>query len=239
MMSRLSLGTLSAALAFAIAAPLHAAPPVAAPVNSMIYHIERRNQQVTVKDADEKTLVTCTAATQTIQGFFVWSAAGRAANTPRKLTLTLKDQNSQNLWSTLVSVVYPQTISVGCYDDTGSGTQLVVSTTQANPANPDYPPASDLSFAVGADGRLVSFGNASHQYKYVYEAQSFSIVDQDGKTIIYGYFVVNKLPIRSLGRSRQSFHLNQDGTVTIQIDGKNVEPSNVLKNGTDKATMSK
>lgn len=244
MISRVSLGILFAALAFAIAAPLHAAPAasVTAPIDSVTYHIERHNQQVMVKDANEKTLVTCTAATQTIQGFFVWSAAGPAANTPRRLTLTLKDENSRSLWSTPVSVVYPQSVSVGCYDDTGSGTQLVVRTTRANPADPDYLPASSLSFAVGADGRLISFGSASHQYKYVHEADTFSVVDQDGQTVIFGYFVVNKLGIHGLGRSRQGLHLNPDGTVTIQIDGKNVEPSepsSVLRNGTAKTTASK
>lgn len=241
MISRIALGVLSAMLAFADALPLYAAPAASAPVNLMVYHIERHGQQVTVKDANEKTLVTCTAATPTIQGGVVWSAAGRAANTPRELTITLKDQNSRNLWSTPVLVVYPQSISLGCYDDTGSGTQIVVRTTQVNPADPDYVPASGFSFAIGADGRLVSFGDASHQYKYVCEADTYSVIDQSGQTVIFGYFV-NKQAVPRLGRSGLGLHLNQNGAVTMQINGQDVEPgepSVVPKNGGYKAAESK
>ncbi len=227
MISLFSLGLLSATLAFAAAAPLHAAPAAAPPVNLMVYHIERHGQQVTVKDANEKPLTTFFNATPVLQGIFVWSAARRAANTPRKLTLTLKDQNGRNLWSTPVSVVYPQSISVGSYDDTGSDTQLVVRTTQANPADPDYLPASGFNFAVGADSRLVSFGAALRQYKYVCEGDTYSVVDQNGQTVIFGYFV-NQRAVPRLRRSGLGLHLNQDGTVTMQINGKNVEPSEPL-----------
>ena len=222
MTTRFSLGLLPAILA--IAAPLHAAPasPVVAPVSLMVYHIERHNQQVTIKDANEKTLITFADATPTLQGFCVWSAASRAANKPRSLTLTLKDQNGRNLWLTPVTVVYPQSISVGSYDDTGSDTQLVVRITQANPADPDYLPASGINFAVGADGRLVSLGAGSRQYRYVYGADTFSIVDQDGQGVFFGDFV-DKRAVPHLGRSGLGLHLNQDGTVTMQMNGKNVE----------------
>ena len=226
-MTTRSLGLLPAVLA--IAAPLHAAPapPVAAPLNLMVYHIERHGQQVTIKDANEKTLTTFSDATPLLQGLLSWSATSRAANTPRSLALTLKDQNGRNLWSTPVAVVYPQSISVGSYDDTGSDTQLVVRTTQANPADPDYLPASGFNFGVGTDGRLVSFGAGSRQYKYAYETQGFSVVNQEATTVIHGDFV-NKRAVPRLGRSGLGLHLNPDGTVAMQINGKEVEVSEPL-----------
>ncbi len=227
MMSR-SLGILFAALAFAIAAPLHAAPSVAAPADSMTYHIERHNQQVIVTDADGKALTTFSAATPTLQGLFTWSAAGPTANTPRSLTLTLKDLNGRRLWSTPVSVVYPQIVSVN-YPSTADGTLLTINTTQDNPFNTEWPPASGVSFVVGADGRPLNFGVGSHQFKYVYEPHGFSVVDQNGKTLMHGDFAANNLDIGS--PAGYGLHLNQDGTGAMNVNGTEIAINKITKDG--------
>ena len=231
MTSRFSLGLLSATLAFAAAAALHAspaAPAQAAPAASMTYHIERHGQQVLDKDANEKTLTTFSAATPTLQGLFTWSAAGLTADTPRTLALTLKDQNGRRLWFTPVAVAYPQNISVN-FNTTSEGTQLVINTTQPNPSNPDYPPATGLTFVVGADGRPESFRDASHRFKYVYQAHGFSVVDQDGKTVMHGNFDTASSEIGSpLGFN---LHLSQDGTGTMQINGNTIVIDKITKDG--------
>lgn len=91
MMSRL-LGVLAAMLALAAAFPLHAAP--AAPVNLMVYHIERHGQKVIVKDADEKTLtmIICPhqVLTSLLEPMVAWSVLGPLrVNTNMFLTMTL------------------------------------------------------------------------------------------------------------------------------------------------------
>ena len=231
MISRTMIGVLSAMFASAVAAPLHAAPAAAAaPAASVTYHIERHNQQVTVKDANEKVLAAFPTTTPTIQGICMWGAVGPAADTSaaRSLTLTLKDQNGRRLWSTPVLVAYPQIISVN-YNSTAGGTLLMINTTQDSTPNPDYPPASGLSVTIGADGRPMSFGDASHRYKYVYEPQGFSVVDPDGKVIEHINADTHKFEIA--GTAGNSLHFNQDGTGTMRINGTNIAIDSVTKDG--------
>jgi hypothetical protein len=221
MMSRL-LGIVAAPLAVAAASPLHAAPA------AVTYHIERYNHLVTVKDANEKTLTTFSAATPTLQGLFTWSAANPPINTPRTLTLTLKDQNGKRLWSSPVPVAYPQNINVS-FNTNAEGTQLAINTVQDNPSNSNYPPASGLVFVVGANGRPMSFGDGTHQFRYVYEANRFSVVDKDGKTLMHGDFAAKNLDIGS--PAADGLHLSQDGTGTMQINGTSIAIDKVTKDG--------
>ena len=231
MISRTPIGLLSATLALAATSPLHAvptAPADTATVSTATYHVERHGSQVTVKDADGKLLATFSAATPTIRGLYLWGAAGPAANTPRSLSLTLRDQNGGRLWSTPVPVVYPQTVSVN-YNSTAGGALLMINTTQNDAPDPDYPPASGLSFTLGADGRPIDFSDTSHRYTYVYEPHGFSIVDQCGKVVEHVDIDTKKFEIT--GPAGYNLHLNQDGTGTMQINKMSIAIDKVTKDG--------
>ena len=102
MISRTAITVLSATLALAAVAPLHAAPTSAelATVSTATYHIERHGSQVLVKDANERMLAKFSAATSTIKcviarNMLSGDAASNsetAAHQPRP-RLTLEDQN--------------------------------------------------------------------------------------------------------------------------------------------------
>ncbi len=216
-------------MAFAVAAPLHSAfagSAMPAAVLSATYHIERHNQKVSVEDANGKALAAFSAATPSIQGSFTWSATVLSANKVPILTLTLKDGSGRSLWSTPVSVVYPQTIAVN-YNSTAGGTLLSITATQNNTPDPDYPPASGLLFTIGQDGRPISFGDAAHQYKYIYAPHGFSVVGPDGKTVMQGSDNASNLEINSPSGFR--LHMNLDGTGTMQLNGMNIPIEKVTK----------
>lgn len=235
MISRISLGILTTALAFAIAAPLHAAPATSAvaPVDSITYHIERHNQQVIVKDAHGKTLTTFSAATPALQGLLMWSAVGPAAGTPRPLVLTLKNQNGRRLQSTPILVMCPQTLSLS-YHSVAGGTVLAISTTQLNPPDPDYWPSSGLIYTSGTNGHPLGFmyGTVgSERLKYVYEVRDFSIVDQKGETFLYGEVNTREASMKVSSPAGYDQYFDRDGQGTLELNGTSIAIDKVTEDG--------
>jgi len=218
MMSRTSLGILSAALAFAIAAPFHAAPAAsaqAAPAGAVIYQIERHNQQVTVKDADGKMLVMCTATTPTIQGVLMKNATDGGVisadrTVPHHSTFTLEDQNGRRLWSTVVPVVSPNRLSFK-YNPDVSGSQLIIAHQTEDTSNPDQTPISRLVMVLGPDGRPVSMSDGHKTYSIAISPTSVSLTDPTGKTI-------------------RSIEIKNTGAI-VNLNGTKLEIKQVTKDG--------
>ena len=191
MLSQTSLGILSATLSLASVAPLHAAPAASAGiaiVSTATYHVERHGSQVTVKDANEKTLVTCTAATPTIQCVFARNKPSETI-TPRSKKafyqpiFTLEDQNGRHLWSTLVPVVSPTHFQfVYNVDITGIKILLDNKPSDTSPADQHQPSASRLFIILGADGRPLSAGDNLGN-KFALTPTGGSLTDPDGKVL--------------------------------------------------------
>ncbi len=246
MISRIALGVLSATLAVA-ASPLYADPAAssqAAPAASMTYHIERHGPQVTVKDADEKTLTTFSTATTNLQtpttnlqGVLIRitppGAKASAVSALDKITLMLEDQNGRLFWSTPVPITFPLQTNVSYNPDVG-GTLLIVNhqtEDASDSSDPSQPPPSRLTFVIGPDGRPLSFGDATHQFKYVYEANGFSLIGSDGKVLIHGETTKNGVDISAKNSVMAHLNLNQDGTGTMQLNGTNIPIGKVVKDG--------
>ena len=239
MISRIALGVLSATLAVA-ASPLYADPAAssqAAPAASMTYHIERHGPQVTVKDADEKTLTTFSTATTNLQGVLIRTtppgAKASAVSALDKITLMLEDQNGRLFWSTPIPITFPLQTNVSYNPDVG-GTLLTVNhqtEDASDSSDPSQSPPSRLTFVIGPDGRPVSFGDATHQFKYVYEANGFSLIGSDGKVLIHGETTKNGVDISAKNSVMAHLNLNQDGTGTMQLNGTNIPIGKVVKDG--------
>jgi hypothetical protein len=231
MTSRFPLGILSAVLA--LAAPLHAAPAAANTVDSVSYQIERHNQQVTVKDAKGKTLVTCTAVTPTLQGIFArqLNRAGAVSTdkTPSPLTFTLEDQNGLKLWSTIVPVISANQVSFK-YNDNMSGSQLVVGHQTENTSDADQRPFLRLVILIGPDGRPISMSDGHETYKIAINPTDTSVVGQDGKTLMQMHVHPNKTATfvtpDGIGSAAAS-----DSGVALNLNGKTVSAKMVTKEG--------
>ncbi len=236
-MSR-SLGILSAALAFAIAAPLHAAPTTsaAAPVDSVTYHIDRHNQAVTVKDANEKTLATFFAMTPTIQGVFTKAAAASdtgIASTDKKalhrLRFTLEDQAGRQLWSTIVPVVSPLKFSFS-YNADVSGLQLTIAHQTEDTSATDQPPFSRLVMVIGPDGRPVSMSDGHKTYNIAISPTSASFIGQDGEILLKGQGTPNDGAVFTTPTGNGSVKTTDTGAV-VNLNGTKFEIKKVTKDG--------
>ncbi len=219
MIFRFSLGLLFATLAFAAAMPLHAAPAASAPVDSVTYHIERYNQQITVKDADEETLATCTTATPEILAILTKVV-------PHQLLFTLEDQGGKQLWSTPIPVISPAKFSFQ-YSTDISGTKISVTHQQKDTSDSTQPPFSRAVIVIGSDGRPVSMSDGHKTYNFAVTPTGGSITGPDGKILVQK----GKNGIDVSGPEGNAAHLNPDGTGTMQINGTDIAITKVTKDG--------
>ena len=236
MTSWFPLGILSAV--FALATPLHAAPAAAKTVDSVSYQIERHNQQVTVKDANGKTLVMCTAVTPTLRGIFARQLdkinldkinTVSADKTPSPLTFTLEDQNGLKLWSTIVPVISANQVSFK-YNDNMSGSQLVVSHQTENTSDADQRPFLRLVVVIGPDGRPISMSDGHETYKIAINPTGASLVGQDGKALMQMHVQPNKTVTFVTPDGIGSAAAN-NSAVALNLNGKTVSAKMVTKEG--------
>ena len=237
MISRFSLSLFSATLAFAAAVSLHAAPAAAvqaAPADSVTYHIERHGQQVTVKDANEKTLITRLATTQTIQEVFTKAVPNpNAAFTHKKVAdqimFTLEDQTGRRLWSTPVPVVSPNQISF-VYNTKMVGSQLIIGHQAEDTSARDQPPFSRLVIVIGLDGRPVSMSDGHKTYNIAISPTESSFTGQDGKVLLETHVKANNTIAFTTPDGTGSAQAT--GTsVAINLNGTTVSAKTVKKDG--------
>lgn len=236
MTSRIPLGILSTALAFAIAAPLHAAPTAsaAAPVDSMTYHIERHNQQVTVKNASGKMLATFFATTPTIQGVLAKAAPSAGVvpinkNSSHQPMFTLEDQNGKRLWSTLVPVLSPTNFRL-IYNADMSGTELVLDHQTENTSDHSQPLASRLFFMLDADGHPLSAGDNLGN-KFAISPTGASLTDSDGKVLFKAQGTPNDGAIFSGPDGMTGSVKTTDTGASVNLNGIKFEIKKVTKDG--------
>ena len=233
MMSRL-LGVLAATLALAVAAPLYAAPTPAAPADSITYHIERHNQQVTVKDANEKTLVICRATTPTLQGIFVKNVLNGTVSTDKKtpgqLRFMLEDQNGLRLWSTLVPVTSP--LQVGFkYGPEINGSVFVVTHQAEETSDPNQPPALRLVWVMGLDGHPVSMSDGVRTMNFAINPTGISVTNPSGKVLMKSESTPKDGTVFSTSDGASGSVKTTDTGSVIDINGTQTMVKKVTKDG--------
>ena len=239
MISKISVGVLLSAFAFAIAAPCGAAPitPAQAPTAVVVaYVLQNHDQHVTVKDGDGKTLRTAQAGTPTLQLVISITSAPPASPTAaspslaapdsavvkpksRQVSLLLRDQNGLRLWSQLLPMA-PQmhTFTFSATSSSaakGTRLELTFSTKKSETATAsDESEPPPIIMTIDSHGQFVGMKGADKEMKIAANRSGVTFTGPDGS-----------------GESA-SVNLNKDASAGMMvINGTQIPIERVKRNG--------